>query len=234
LIYPADQFVFGVTRVYVRFVYQGFQNLRQARSIWSLNNNPIVSNTMTWDGGDQGAYVIWMEDARGIARGQWGWEFTNPSGLLASGTFTVGGESGYTNPAWGLAFDPPVNWELTSEEESFVTFTSPDQQRAMAMLVAPASGTLTETVASSLALFEPDHPDLELLTTQPTVMSGATALLQQVRYTDENGNAQRLYMVSAHHADLAYTLWVLGSAQEAPKLQTLLTTVLHSIRFTSE
>jgi hypothetical protein len=231
LIYPATEFVFGVTRIYVRFAYQGLGDVTEVESTWYLNENPVVSGTLVWDGGDAGNEVIWMEDPNGIERGQWLWELTVDGAPLGGGVFTIGGEPRYVNAAWGLSFDPPVTWQLESEEEDFVTFSSPDQRRALALRVAPETAGLTETVTADLALFQTNHPEAEVVATQDVTVGGAKAILQQVRYTDQGSGDQLLYIVSSLHARSAYTLWVLGPAEEAATLQAFLITTLRSIRF---
>lgn len=243
LIYPANAFVFGVTRVYVRFDYQGLGDVTQAQSLWYLNDNRVISGTLAWDGSRAGTYIIWAEDPNGLGRGEWRWEFVVDGVPLGGGAFTIGGEPRYANPAWGLSMDPPTTWKVASEEENFVTFSSPDQQQALALRVAPLAAELTETVATALtqtiaadlALFQQDHPDAEVVATDDEVtMSGKKALLKQVRYTDQASGEQILYIVSAIHAGSVYNLWMLGPADSADVLQTLLHATLRSIRLADD
>lgn len=234
LVYPATEFVFGVTRVYVRFAYQGLEDAAEVESTWYLNRNPVVSGTLAWDGGGAGSYVIWMEDPNGIGRGQWLWELAVGDIPLGSGTFTIGGESRYVNAAWGLAFDPPATWRLESEEEGFVTFSSPDRRQALALRLALATAGLTETVAADLELFQETQPEAQVVATQDVTMGGARAVLQQVHYTDQERGDQLLYVVSSLHAGSAYSLWVLGPTEDAQPLQALLIATLRSIRFVSD
>ena len=248
LIYPGDTFVFGVTRMFVRFDYQGLEDVTEAQSMWYLNDNRVISGTLAWDGGDAGAYIIWAEDRTGLGRGQWRWEFEVDGISLGGSAFTIGGEPRYANPAWGLSMDPPMTWQIASEEENFVTFSSPDQQQALALRVSPlaagltetvttntltetVTNTLTETVAADLATFRQDHPDAEVVATQDVTMSGKKALMQEARYTDQESGERVLYMVSALHAGSAYHLWMLGPADSADVLQALLVVTLRSISF---
>ena len=242
LVYPADAFVHGVTRVYVRFVYQGLAELEQVTSVWSLNQNPVVSGTLTWDGGDAGNYVIWMEDPNGIGRGTWRWELQAArcapgaarciaGDTLGGGTFAISGEPGYLNATWDLSFDPPAGWSLELEAENYVTFSSPDQRGALALRLAPLTAGLTETLAANLAPFQENDPQAQVVATQTLTMGGAPALLQSMRYTDQEGAAQLLYVVASSWDEVAYSLWLLGPASEAEWLQTLLGATLRSLRF---
>jgi hypothetical protein len=241
-IYPANEFVSGITRIYVRFAYQGLEGVPEVNSSWYLNDNLVISNTLAWDGGGAGYYVIWMEDPTGIRRGEWRWELAavprtqdalerDPLGV---GTFTIGGEPRYINGTWGLSFDPPATWELQSEEEDFVTFSSPDQRQALALRVSPATAALTETAAAELALFQENHPDADVVATQDVTLSGEPALLQQVRYTDEEHGEQLLFIVSTLRADGSYSLWTLGPADQSATLQSLLIAALRSIQFSTD
>jgi hypothetical protein len=238
LIFPANEFVFGITRVYVRFDYQGLRDVTEAQSTWYLNENLVTAGVMTWDGGDAGAYIIWAENSEGLERGEWRWEFAVDGVPLGDGAFTVGGEPRYTKPAWGLALDPPMTWEVASEEENFVTFSSPDQQQALALRVAPLATGLTETatveltttITFDLAPFQQEHPDIEVVDTQDVTVSGKEALLQEARYVDQERGEQVLYIVSTLHAGAAYNVWMLGPADSADVLHALLLTTLRSIR----
>jgi hypothetical protein len=250
LIFPATEFVFGVTRIYVRFAYHGLADVTEVASVWYLNENPVVSGTLAWDGGEAGNYVMWMEDLNGVGRGQWRWELAavrrahdaTDNTLLGGGTFTIGGAPRYVNAAWGLSFDPPASWKMESENEGFVTFSSPDQRGALALRVAPAATGLTETVATGLmetaandlAVFQADRPEAEVVETEDVTMNGKKALLQQVHYTDQESGDQLLYIVSSLHAGSAYSLWMLGPAEQATTLRVLLIASLRSIRFSTE
>jgi hypothetical protein len=217
------------------------EEVPEINSSWYLNENLIISNTLAWDGGDDGYYVIWMEDPNGIRRGEWRWELAAihrtqdavDRDPLGDGTFTIGGEPRYVNAAWGLSFDPPAAWEIQSEEEGFVTFSSPNQRQALALRVAPATAALTETAAAELALFQENHPEAEVVATQDVTLSGEQALLQQVHYTDQERGEQLLYIVSALRAGASYSLWVLGPADEAAALQTMLIAALRSIQLSA-
>ncbi len=246
LVFPATEFVQGVTRVYVRFSYQELGDVAQVESKWYLNENRISSGKMAWDGDAEGDYVIWIEDPDGLGRGQWRWEMIADSNVLGGGTFAIGGGPGYSNEAWGVSFDPPPTWELASERDSFVTFSSPDQRQAVALRVAPATGKLSKSAAADLALFRVDHPEAEVVGTEEVTMNGKAALLQQIRYVDqgatesgsedqesggEESSEQLLFVVSAIHADSAYSLWVLGPADGAGELKRLLAASLLSVRF---
>ena len=242
LVYPADEFVHGITRVYVRFVYQGLAELEQVASVWSLNQNPVVSDTLTWDGGDAGHYVIWMEDPNGIGRGTWRWALQAArcapgatqcvvGETLGSGTFVISGEPGYLNEAWDLSFDPPAGWSLESEVENYATFSSSDQRGALALRLAPLTASLTETLNANLAPFQESDPQAQVVLTQTLTMGGTPALLQGVRYTGQEGTAQLLYVAVSSRDDVAYSLWMLGPASEAERLRTLLNATLRSLRF---
>jgi hypothetical protein len=242
LIFPATEFVFGVTRIYVRFVYQDLADVTQIRSVWYLNQNPVVSGTFDWDGGDAGAYVMWMEDLNGVGRGQWRWELTAvqrtrdvvDAAPLVSGAFTISGEPRYTQTTWGLSFDPPPMWKTESEMDELVTFSSPDRVGALALRVTSATVGLTGTAALDLAPFEADYPDAKVVATEQVTMNGEAAILQQLRYTDQQSGDQVLYIVSALHGDRAYSLWMLGPAEADTRLRELLLPTLRSIRFTSD
>jgi hypothetical protein len=242
LIFPATEFVFGVTRIYVRFVYRDLADVAQVRSVWYLNQNPVVSGTFDWDGEETGAYVMWMEDLNGVGRGQWRWELTavqRTQGVvddapLVSGAFAISGEPRYTQSAWGLSFDPPLTWKTESETDNLVTFSSPDRVGALALRVMSATVDLTGTAALDLVLFETDYPDAEVMATERVTMNGEAAILQQLDYTDQQSGDQALYVVSALHADRAYSLWMLGPAKADTKLRGLLLSTLHSVRFTTE
>ncbi len=242
LVYPADEFVHGVTRVYARFVYRGLGELERVTSVWSLNQNPVVSGTLDWDGGDAGSYVIWMEDPNGIGRGTWRWELRaarcaprstqcTVGDRLGGGTFVISGQPGYLNATWDLSFDPPAGWGLESEAENYVTFSSPDQRGALALRLAPLTANLTETLVANLAPFRESDPTAQVVLTQTLTMGRAPAVLQGIRYTDQQGTAQLLYIVVSLRDEVAYSLWMLGPASEAERLQTLLSATLRSLRF---
>ncbi len=231
LVFPATQFVYGVTRVYVRFSYQGLGGVHSVETNWYLNDNLVSPGQMAWDGGDSGDYIIWAEDPTGLGRGQWRWELVANDAVLGGGVFTIGGEPRYAKPAWGITFDPPLNWQIESEQENFVTFSNPDGQQGMALLVGPGDIALEQVAADVVAIFQTDHPDAALIETRETTMNGQAAVLQKVRYTDAENGEQYLAIVSALHGERAYTLWVLGPAQEATALQETLVAALFSMRF---
>jgi hypothetical protein len=239
LIFPATEFVFGVTRIYVRFSYRGLGNLTQVKTNWYLNENLVSSGTLDWDGGEAGDYVIWVEDAEGLGRGHWEWELVaigrtggrEDDTRLGRGAFTVGGEPSFVNETWGLSFDPPGTWEVTSERADFVAFSSPDQRQALALRAIPQAGSLPEVSSAELALFREDHPEAEVVMTGDITMSGEAALLQQVRYEDQEVGEQFLFIVSALHDGASYSLWVLGPADDVATLKRLLVVTLRSIQF---
>jgi hypothetical protein len=244
LIFPATDFVFGVTRVYVRFAYQELGDVTEVESKWYVNQNPVSSSTWVWDGDEEGDYVIWIEDSGGLVRGQWRWELIAEGSVLGGGIFTIGGDPSYINEGWGISLDPPATWELESEGDNVVTFASPDQRRALALTASPATAELPEIAAADLALFQADHPDVEVVVTDEVTMNGKTALLQQVRYagqnpgdqgpTEKESDGQFLYIVSAIRDDSAYSLWMLGPADDATELERLLTSTLLSVRFLAD
>lgn len=231
LVFPATEFVYGVTRVYVRFAYRGLEDVTEVASAWYLNENLVVSGTLAWSGGAEGMYALWVEDPNGLGRGEWRWELVLDGAVLGGSSFTIGGEPLYTNATWGLSFDPPAGWTLEAEEVSFVTFSSSDQRQGLALRVAPGAASLEEAAAADLAAFQADRPTAEAVATQEVTMGGEKALLQQIVYTDQESGEQLLYLVSAPHADLTYSLWILGPADEVATLQSLLVTTLRSIRF---
>ncbi len=244
LIYPGDAFVFGVTRVYARFDYRGLGDVQEAQSTWYLNDNVLTSGVMEWDGGDEGVYVLWAQDPAGMGKGEWRWEFAVDDTVIGGGAFSVGGEPSYANPAWGLALDQPMTWKIVSEEKNFVTFSSPDQQQALALHVIPLASGLTETLALSeslaltqvlaadLAPFQQSYPDLQVIESQDVTVSGEKALLQQARYTDPESGERVLYIACTLYADSAYNVWMVGPAEGNDVLRTLLMAMLRSIRLT--
>lgn len=234
LVFPATEFVFGVTRIYARFSYRGLGDVKEVQTIWYRNDNPVSRGTLAWDGGQAGDYLIWLEDPDGLGRGDWRWELVAGGQILGGGTFTILGEPRYINEVWGLSFDPPVNWESESETADFVTFSSPNQRQALALRVAPQSAGLSETAANNLAVFQTEHPEAEVVTTEEVTMSGKEALLQQVHYTDEESGEETLFIVSALHAESVYSLWMLGPAEEAETLKRLLFATVHSLRFLTD
>jgi hypothetical protein len=239
LIFPATEFVFGVRRVYVRFAYQEMGDAQELISRWYLNDNPVSSSALAWDGGGEGEYVMWMEDPDGLGRGQWRWELMDGADVVGRGSFSVDGEPGYVNEIWGVTFEPPPGWELVSEQESFVTFSSPDQRRGLALRAILGVTDLSEIAAANLALFRADHPDAEVVATRETTMNGRGGLLQQVRAADpgaedQESDEQLLFIASAIHGDAGYSLWVLGPADETEDLTRLLDTARLSVRFATD
>lgn len=241
LVFPATEFLHGVTRVYVRFSYRGLGDVTEVRTKWYLNENLVSSGTLDWDGGEAGDYVIWVEDAEGLGRGQWEWELVSiqraggreDDTSLGSGAFTIGGEPSYVNQAWGLSFDPPGSWEITSERADFVAFSSPDQRQALALRAIPQASDLAQVSSAELALFQEDHPEAQVVMAGDITMSGEEALLQQVRYEDPEGGEQFLFIVSALHDGASYSLWVLGPADDVATLKRLLVGTLRSIQFST-
>jgi hypothetical protein len=242
LVRPGDAFVFGVTRVYARFDYRGLGDVIEAQSTWYLNNNVLTSGVMTWDGGDGGAYILWAQDPNGMGKGEWRWEFAVDDTVVGGGAFTIGGEPRYANPAWGLSLDQPTTWKIISEEKNFVTFSSPDQQQALALHVIPLASGLTETLALSeslaltqalaadLATFQQSYPDLQVVESKDVTISGEKALLQQARYTDPESGERVLYIACTLYADSAYNVWMVGPADGNDVLRALLMATLRSIR----
>ena len=72
------------------------------------------------------------------------------------------------------------------------------------------------------------------MTAEETTMNGEKALLQQLSYTDQRTGEGVLFVVCAFQAGSAYSLWVLGPADDTAALKTTLATTLHSIRFSTE
>jgi hypothetical protein len=241
LIYPARVFVSGVTRVYVRFSYQGFEDVTEVASIWYLNENQVSTGRLAWDGGEAGDYLIWVEDPTGLGRGEWHWELAAVEGArgeeettpIGGGAFVVDGAAGYLNKAWGLSFDPPAGWKLVSETEDYVTYSSPDRRKGLALRFAVEAVELPEVAEAYLKLFREEHPEAEVVTTEDVTMNGEGALLHQVRYAGQEGGEDVLFIVSALHAGSAYSLWMLGPAADVTVLKTLMMAALHSIRFST-
>jgi len=239
LVFPATEFLHGITRVYVGFGYRGLGDVTEVRTKWYLNENLVSSGTLDWDGGEAGIYVIWVEDPEGLGRGQWKWELVaiqraggrEDDTLLGGGAFTIGGEPSYVNQAWGVSFDPPGSWEVTSERADFAAFSSPDQRQALALRAIPEAIDLAQVSSAELALFQEDHPEAQVVMTGDITMSGEEALLQQVRYEDLEGGEQLLFIVSALHDGASYSLWVLGPADDVATLKRLLVVTLRSIQF---
>ena len=230
-VFPATEFVFGVTRVYVRFVYQGLGDAENVESVWYQNENPVSTGNLTWDGGDAGTYIIWIEDPNGLGRGEWRWELVVGDAVLEGGAFIVGGAPRHVNEDWGLSFDPPTSWTIESENPNYVTFSSPDQGRGIALRYIPQAIELSESAAAELALFLEDHPAAEVVAEEEATMYGEAAVLQHVRYPDQERGEQVLFIATALHAGSTYSLWVLGPSDDVSTLKTLLTSTLRSIRF---
>lgn len=233
LIFPATEFVLGVTRIYARFSYLGLGNVSEVTTAWYLNENPVSLARLAWDGGDEGAYIMWLEDPNGLARGEWRWELGAGDITLGGGTLTIGGAPAYKSESLGLSFDPPPNWKSVVERTDAISFSSPDQRRALALHVAPGAGVATEITAADLAQFQLEHPEAEVVKTEGVTMAGEEAILQQVRYKGQEAD-EFLFIVSALHAGSTYSLWLLGPAEDEPELKTQLVSTLHSIRFLTD
>jgi hypothetical protein len=231
LVFPATEFVFGMTRIYVRFLYRGFGAVESAESVWYQNENPVSSGSLTWDGGDSGAYIIWVEDSSGLGRGEWRWELVVEGAVAGGGQFTVGGAPRHINEDWGLSFDPPASWTIESESPDFVAFSSPDAGRGIVLRREPGVASLSEGSAAELALFLRDHPAAEIVAEEEATMYGEAALLQQVRYAGPESREQFLFIVTALRGGSTYSLWVTGPSDDVSTLKTLLTSTLRSIRF---
>jgi hypothetical protein len=231
LVFPASTFVFGVTQVYVRFEYRAFGDVTDVKSNWYLNGNLASSGRLAWDGGDAGAYILWLEDPQALGRGEWRWELLADDQVLGAATFSVGEGPLFVKESWRFGFDPPTNWNKESDKESFVTFSSPDKRQALAVHVVPASGDLAAAAEASLALFRQEHADAEVVAAEETTMNGEAAQLQQIRYDAGESGPHVLFIVPAAHGDSAYSLWLLGPAEQESELNMLLTTTLYSVRF---
>jgi hypothetical protein len=234
LIFPATEFVSGVARVYVRFAYQDFNDFDKIETRWYLNGNWVSGSMLDWDGGEDGEYVIWIEDPTGLARGQWRWELVARDEIRGGGAFSIGGEPRYINEAWGVSLDPPATWSKESEETDFVTFSSSDRRQALAVRVASGVTELSELAAANLELFSTDHPEAEVVLTEDVTMNGEPALLQQVRYSGQGEGQEFVFIVSALHAGVGYSLWVLGPADDVDGLQVFLADTLLSMRFSEK
>jgi hypothetical protein len=234
LVFPATDFTYGVTRVYLRFTYRGLEDVSEVRTLWYLNENLVSAGKLAWDGGESGDYIIWVEDPNGLGRGQWRWELSVDANSLGGGAFTIEGSPGYVNAGWGVSFDPPLGWIVETESEDFVSFSSRDRRYAVALRVAAAAADLAEASAADVALFQRDHPEAQVITAEETTMNGEKALLQQLRYTDQRTGEGVLFVVCAFQAGSAYSLWVLGPAEDTAALKTTLATTLHSIRFSTD
>jgi hypothetical protein len=234
LIFPAQAFVHGVTRVYARFAYERMEEVQALQTIWYLNDNPVSEARIDWDGTGAGHYLIWIEDPAGLGRGSWRWELWADGRNLGGGGFSIGGAARYTSEAWALSFDPPPAWELETETEDFVSFSSADQQSALALRVAPQGVPLSETAALDLTVFQTEHPDAHVVTRDETTLGGEPAILHQLRYAAAEGNEGLLLIVTAIHRQTAYNLWLLGPAEIEDTLKRLMVTTLRSIRFSAE
>jgi len=234
LVFPATEFTYGVTRVYLRFTYRGLEDVREVRTVWYLNENLVSAGMLAWDGGESGDYIIWIEDPNGLGRGEWRWELSVDGDSLGGGAFTIDGSPGYVNVGWGVSFDPPLGWIIETESEDFVSLSSRDRRYAVALRVAAAAADLAEASAADVALFQRDHPEAQVITAEETTMNGEEALLQQLRYTDQRTGEGVLFVVCAFQSGSAYSLWVLGPAEDTAALKTTLATTLHSIRFSTD
>jgi hypothetical protein len=236
LVFPAYEFVYGVTRIYVRFAYQELGNVSELQTAWFLNENLVSSSKLAWDGDEEGEYVIWIEDPTGLGRGEWRLELSAAGDVLGGASFIIGGAPSYVNEMWRVAFDPPPTWEVDSAQEGFVTFSSPDQRQALAFRIGPGVSTLSEAADTEVVVFQKDHPDAEAIATEEVTMNGEPALLTEVRFAEpatagQESVEQALFIVSALYGDSVYSLWVLGPAEETPELKRLLVSSLLSIRF---
>jgi hypothetical protein len=121
---------------------------------------------------------------------------------------------------------------MTSETESFVTFSSPNEEQAVAIYVAEDAPGLEYAAAANLAVFREEHPEAEVVAREEAVMNGKEGLLQQVRYGDsQQVGGRTLFVVTAINHGSAFSLWVLGPTESEAALKTLLTNTLRSIRF---
>ena len=241
LVFPDTEFPLGVTRVYVRFAYEDLGEMGQVESRWYLNDNPVSSSALAWDGGAEGDYVMWIETPEGLGNGQWKWELTADTDVLGGGGFTIGRGPSYVNETWGIGFDPPLAWEQATEQNSFVTFSSADEANGVALMATPGAADLSDTAATHLALFHTDHPDAAIVSTAETTMNGRPALLQEVRYAEAvSGDLESdtpetiehiLFIVSAINAGTGYSLWVLGPAEGETELKELMTAARLSVQF---
>jgi hypothetical protein len=231
LIFPGTEFLGGVTRVYVRFAYQEMGNVPDVQTKWSLNENVVSSSKMAWDGDEEGEYVIWVEDPNGLGRGQWRLELSSGGIVLGGASFTIGGEAGYVNRDWGVSLDPPPTWEIASEQEGFVTFSSPDRRRALALRAGPRAPTLLEAADQEVVVFREQYPGADVLASEGVTLNGEPALLRELHYRDQENIEQVLFIVSTLWDDSAYSLWVLGPAEELADLKTLMVSSLLSVRF---
>jgi hypothetical protein len=231
LVFPASDFVSGVTRVYVRFAYRRFDGITELESTWYLNDNRVSRSILVWEGGREGEYLIWIEDPRGLNRGQWRWELFFQEAIVGGGSFVVGEGPRFVSDALGIGFDPPATWTQESETADFVTFSSPDQLQGIALHAASSSESLSELAAADVERFRGDHPDAEIELTENVTMNGEPALLQRISYQDPERGEQELYIVSAIHDGLGYSLWVLGPGDDASGLEALVAETLLSIQF---
>lgn len=231
LIFPASEFVSGVTRVYVRFAYSDFGKVTETEMAWYLNDNRVSASRLEWDGGEEGEYLVWIEDPNGLSRGQWRWDLLHQGAVVGGEAFVIGEAPRYVEDTWGIGFDPPATWTQVSDATDYVAFSSPDQLQGIALNVASNVTTLSELAAVDLDLFRVDHPEAEITLTEDVTMNGEPALLSKVRYEDPERGDQNLFIVSALHNELGYSLWVLGPADKASGLETLLAETLLSIQF---
>lgn len=231
LVFPASDFVSGVTQVYVRFAYAGFDGITELESTWYLNDNRVSRSILEWDGGKEGEYLIWIEDPGGLNRGRWRWELLHQEAIVGGGSFVVGEGPRFASDALGIGFDPPATWTQESESADFATFSSPDQLQGMALHTTSSVFGLSELAAADVERFRGDHPDAEIKLTENVTMNGEPALLQRISYQDPERGERELYIVSAIHNGLGYSLWVLGPVDEAGGLETLVAETLLSIQF---
>jgi hypothetical protein len=231
LVFPASDFVSGVSRVYVRFAYTGFDGITELESTWYLNDNRVSRSILRWEGGKEGDYLIWIEDPSGLNRGQWRWELLYQDGVVGGSSFVVGEGPRFVSDALGIGFDPPATWTQESETADFVTFSSPDQLQGIALHTTSGFAGLAELAAADVERFRGDHPDAEIELAEDVTMNGEPALLHRIGYHDPERGEQELFIVSAIHNELGYSLWVLGPVDEASGLETLVAETLLSIQF---
>lgn len=234
-IYPADEFVFGVTRVYVSVDYVGLGEIDQLESVWSLEGTPFIASPFEWGEGESGAsqLVLYLEDPLGIRRGDWTWELKSGGEVLGAGAFRISGEPVYFNETWGLSFDPPPGWAINSETDNMASFGSPNQDFGLVLRVSPVATDgpteAQEAAAVDLALLQQTYTEALTVGITPTQFIGLPAVLSQIRFSDGSG-PKVVWVISAADQENHYSLWMLSDVAKGDLGRQILQSVALGVR----
>ncbi len=234
-VYPAERFVFGVTRIYVVADYAGLDGIEQLESVWSLEGVPFIASPFEWAEAepDAGRLILYLEDPMGVRRGQWTWQLKSGDEVLGEGGFRISGEPGYVNQTWGLSFDPPSGWYKNSEIENLVSYASPDEDYGLLVRVdevGEAGPTEAEQAAAlDLDLWQQTYTQAHTVSLTPTQLSRLPAILSQIRFRAED-SPKVVWVVSAVGGDKHYSLWLLSDVAQADWGRQILQSVARGVR----